>query len=374
MLRKLILVFWGGLLVVGAPIFAQDATPEDAIKTTWKCPADFRGQTLNLYFWTTYIAEDTIPNFEKLCGVTVNVDYIGSSEEIIARLRQGNPGYDITTQTDNFIRLMVKEGLLEPLDLTKIPNFANVEKRLVNPVYDSGNKYTVPYQWGTNGIGYNVKKVGKEVTSWYDLFNFDGNVSWVDDPRGMFSVALKLLDLDPNSQNPDDIAKARDFLVDHGKNVKTIAEDDGQEKLAAGEVDMVVEYSGDIFQVMSDCDSNPDKNCQGEFAYAIPQEGTIIWVDNMVIPKDAPHKELAEAWMDYILDPQVGADVSNYTAYATPNQKSLDDELISEDLLANAMIYPSPEVAQRLFYVTDVGDAAQAYNDAWSEVKVRLGL
>jgi spermidine/putrescine transport system substrate-binding protein len=205
------------------------------------------------------------------------------------------------------------------------------------------------------------------------MWNFDGNVAWIEDTRNMLGIGLNMLGLDPNTTNPDDITKARDYLADHGKNVRTIANDDGQEKLATGEADMVIEYSGDIFQVMADCDANPDKNCQGEFNYVIPEEGTVRWVDNLAIPKDAPNKALAQVWMDYILDPQVGADISNYTAYATPNQKALDDNLIGEDLLKNPAIYPTADVNKRLFGIKDVGTAAQLYNDAWNELKVILG-
>ncbi len=384
MLRKLTLVLCLGLLALGVPAFAQDATAEaTAATTTWTCPADIvamvqglpeSDRVLNWYNWTTYEADNTRPDFGTLCGVKVTEDNFGSNEEMIAKLRQGNPGYDIVVPTGVNIPQMVREGLLEELDLSKIPNFANVSTLLQNPAYDQGNKYTVPYQWGTIAIGYNKEAVGKDVTSWDDLWSFQGNVAWLEDPRSMMGIALVLLGKDPNTTNADDIGAARDYLIDHGSNVRSIAQDDGQEKLVSGEADMVIEYSGDIFQKMTDCEDNADLKCAGKYDFVIPKEGAIRWVDNLAIPKDAPHKELAEAFIDYILDPQVGADISNYTAYATPNQKAIDEKLIDPTYLDSTIIYPDETTSKTLFTVVDVGDdAARLYNDAWTELKTLLG-
>ncbi len=369
-----------GLLVMGAaPALAQNSTP----KTSWKCPDDVvklvqslpeNDRVLNWWNWTTYEADTTRPDFGTLCGVKVNEDNFGSNEEVIAKLRQGNPGYDIIVPTSSSVELLIREGLVEPIDLTKIPNFANVTQSLTDPVYDKGNKFTVPYQWGTLGIGYNKTVVGKEVTSWDDMWNFTGNVAWIDDPQGMLAIALNLLGKDPNSKEPADIVAARDFLVEHGSNVRALAADDGQEKLLTGEMDMVVEYSGDIFQIIADCEANADQNCKDKFAYAVPKEGSLRWVDNMAIPKGAPHYELALAFMDYVLDPQVGADISNFTAYATPNQKSIDDKLIDEAYLNSDIIYPTEESSKVLFPALDVGEeATRLYNDAWTELRTLLG-
>jgi spermidine/putrescine transport system substrate-binding protein len=299
---------------------------------------------------------------------------MGSNEDLIAKLGTGNPGYDVVTPTGSSVPQMIREGLLEPIDVSKIPNFANVSEFLQDPVYDPGNMYTVPYQWGTIGIGYNTEAVPDGITSWDDVWNFDGNVAWLEDPRAMLALGLHLLGYDQNSTDPDEISAARDYLIDHGSNVRTIAVDDGQEKLVSGEADIVIEYSGDILQKMTECDDNPDLNCVGKYNYVIPVEGSILWVDNLAIPKDAPNPELSLAFLDYILDPVVGADISNYTAYASPNQKSIDDKLIAEELLTDPIIYPSEETSKVLFGLSDVGeDAAKLYNDAWIEMKTLLG-
>lgn len=367
------------LLSLTVPVLAQDG----ALKTTWTCPADVvalvqslpeNDRVLNWWNWTTYEADNTRSDFGTLCGVTVNEDNFANNEEVIAKLRQGNPGYDIIVPTSSSVELLIRENLVQPIDLSKIPNFANVSEHLLDPVYDPGNQYTVPYQWGTLGIGYNKEVVGKEVSSWDDMWNFEGNVAWVDDPQGMLSIALNLLGKDPNSKVAEDIAAARDFLVERGGNVRALAADDGQEKLLSGEADMVVEYSGDVFQVIANCEANPEQGCAGKFDFVLPVEGTIRWVDNLAIPKNAPHYELALAFMDYILDPQVAADISNYTAYATPNQKALDDELILPEYLNSEIIYPTEESAASLFAALDVGqEATRLYNDAWTELRTLLG-
>jgi len=154
-------------------------------------------------------------------------------------------------------------------------------------------------------------------------------------------------------------------LIQNGQNVTYFHQDDGQAYLERGEVDMVVEYSGDIFQLIADCE------CE-DYAYVIPEEGTNIWTDNLAIPVDAPNPDLAHAFIDYILDPQVGADISNYTAYGTPLKAALDMGLIDPELLNNPGIYPPPETLERLFFIEEVPDAETLYSDAWDEVKTAL--
>ena len=361
--------FLGILLgVIAAPALAQDTT---AIQP-WTCPVGFEGQALHVYNWTTYVAEDTISNFEQLCGVTVTYDTYDGLDTLVTALQGGNPGYDIAVPTDYTIPDLISEGLLEPLDLSKIKNFvANVSADLTHPWYDPDNHYTVPYQWGTIGIGYDHNKVGQDVNSWNQLFQYQGPVAWLDDRRSMFGIALKMLGFDPNSSSPDEVNAAKQFLIDNGKNLHEIAPDDGQEKLVRGEDDMVIEYSGDIFQKIDECSSDP--SCKADYRYVIPQEGAIIWVDNVVIPKGAPNIALAHAFIDYLLDAQVGADISNYTSYATPNQKAIDMILIDEDLFNNLAIYPSDEVRKNLFSIKPDPSTDQLYDTAWNELKTALG-
>ncbi len=356
--RLLVVLFFGSALALGA----AQAAP----KTSWTCPEGFSGQKLNVYNWTSYIAENTIPNFEALCGVKVTYDTYPSEDDLLARIRQGNPGYDVIVPSGIVVYPMIAEGLLEPLDKSSIPNLANLNKTLLDLPFDPGNQYTLPYQWGTVGIGYDKTKVGAEVTSWADLFAYGGPVAWLEDIRGMMGTALVMLGLDPNTRNPDEIAQARDYLIDNGNNVVYIAQDDGQEVLARGEADMVIEYSGDIFQIIDEC------GCD-DYAYVIPEEGAYFWVDSVAVPVGAQNKALAEVFIDYLLDPVVGAELSNYTAYGSPNQAAIDQGLIDQALLDDPAIYPPEEVEARLYSIVNDPELEGLYNDAWDEVKIYVG-
>lgn len=355
------------VVFMSAPILAQDETATPELEP-WICPEGFEGQTLNVYNWTTYVAEDTISNFQELCGLAeVQYDTFASNEDLLAAISQGNPGYDIIVPTDYMVSVMIEQGLLDTLNKDNIPNLANVSPDLLGAPHDPENDYSVPYQWGTIGIGYNREKVGKELLTWNDLFEYQGSVAWLEDQRTMLGIALKELGYDPNSENPSEIAEAGDFLVTNGSNVRTIAQDDGQALLERGDVDATVEYSGDIFQIIYECECDT-------YAYVIPDDGGVIWTDNLAIPVDAPNKALAEVFIDYILDPQVGADISNYTAYGSPNQLAIDTGLIDETLLNDPSIYPGEEARANLFFIEDVNDEAQlAYNDAWDAVKILIG-
>jgi spermidine/putrescine transport system substrate-binding protein len=359
-MRKFLMVLL--VLALAVPVFAQD----EAEIEPWVCPEGYEGQTLSVYNWSTYIADDTVPNFEELCGVTVTYDIFESGEALLARIRQGNPGYDIAVPSDITVSIMAGEGLLVPLNKDLIPNMANVSEDLLDPPYDPDNTYSMPYQWGTVGIGYNVEEVG-EITSWADMFAYDGTVAWLDDRRAMFGIALQILGFDPNSTDADEINQARDYLLENGSNVVAIAADDGQVLLERGDVDITVEYSGDIIDLTYECECDT-------YAYLIPEEGTNIWIDNMVIPVDAPNAELAMVFMDYILHPQVSADISNFTAYASPNAVAIENGLIDEELLADTNIYPTDEAREKFFFQLDMGaEVEELYNNAWDEMLIFLG-
>ncbi len=365
------------LAALAAPVFAQDAGGD-----AWSCPDGFQGQTLNVLNWTTYISpeddpetafnENLLQNFEQLCGVTVQYDEgLESTEFAIALLRRGNPGYDIAVPSDYGVSTLAAEGLLEPLDHANMPNVvANLSPSFAGLWYDPENTYSFPYMWGTIAIGYDRAKVGADVTSWNDLFTYAGPVAWLEDRRNVIGVALTLLGFDPNTENPDEINQARDFLIANSANVVSIAQDDGQELLARGDVDMTIEYNGDIFQKATECEENPD--CTADFVYTIPEEGAPRWVDNLVIPVGAPNKALAEVFIDYLYDPQVAAVNANYIQYGSPNQAAIDQGLIDQSLLDNPGIYPPPEVEARLFEPYDLPDSQILYDDAWEEVKLAI--
>ncbi|GAB4339337.1 MAG: spermidine/putrescine ABC transporter substrate-binding protein [Phototrophicales bacterium] len=369
-MRKLFLL----ILVLLIPVFAVSAQDDEQDEQdtmempeiTWECPEEFEGQTLNVYNWATYIGETTISDFEELCGVDVIYDVYDTNESLIARMRLGNPGYDIAFPSDYAVSIMVNDGLLQPIDLEKIPNFANVAEQWVGLDFDPDNQYSVPYLWGSQGIGYNVEAVGEEITSWYQVFEYDGPVAWLNDARGMLSVALNLLGYDPNSADPDEIQEAADFLLENSDNVIVLAADDGEALLERGEADIVVEYNGDIFQVMLNCECD-------DYSYVIPDEGSTVFVDVMVILKDAPNPDLAHVFIDYILDPVVNAQIVNTTGYASPSNVPLEMGLIDPTLAENPAIYVPEEKLENVWFLQDTGDAEVYYSDAWEALTIFIG-
>jgi spermidine/putrescine transport system substrate-binding protein len=356
-----------GALVAGLAMAGCGAATPPPTEAPAATAAASNDTELNVYNWSTYIAPDMIPAFEKLYGVKVNYDLFSDNDELLAKIQPGNPGYDIIVPTDYMVTNMINQNLLETLDKSKLSNFKNIDPAFLNPPYDPNNDHCVPYQWGTVGLGYNKKALGKDIDSWDVMFNgeYSGRISWLTEARDVMGIALIYQGHDPNTTNPDEIASARDLLIKTKKDVKAFAPDTGQDLLNQGDVDIAFEYSGDIFQIMAGSDTspgNPDIN------YVIPKEGAILWTDNLCIPTGAPHPDLAHKFIDFILDAQNGADLSNYTAYGTPNIASLP--LITDDLRNNPGIYPSDEVKKHLFFIKSLGANDKLYDDAWTALGV----
>lgn len=321
---------------------------------------------LNLYNWSSYIAPEVLRLFEQEYNVKINYDIYDSNESLYAKLKPGNPGYDVAFPADYMVKIMIAERMLEELDKSNIPNLQHLDNKFINPPYDPNNRYSLPYQWLTMGIGYNLKRTGENITSWAALFDpkFSRRTALLDDMRHTFGAVLIYLGYSPNTTNPEEITQAKEYLIKNQKNVKAFLPDTGQNLLNQGEIDLAMEYSGDVFQVMAE---NPD------LRYIIPQEGTLIAVDNMVIPKNAPHKQLAEQFINFILEPEIGAKVSNFINYGSPNKTAIQNQLIDADSLNNLGIYPPEEVFAKLTYLEDVGEATLLYDEAWNEVKLSFG-
>jgi spermidine/putrescine transport system substrate-binding protein len=362
-------------VLLALPVMAQDEG--------WVCPAGFEGQTLSVFNWGTYISDEDDPatefnenlvaGFEELCGVTVQYDgTMENSEMFYNRMLTGNPGWDLAMPTDYIIPVLIDEGLIVPFNPENIPNLANMKVNLANPWYDPEGIYAAPYFWGTIAIGYNAATVTEEITSWSQFFEYAGPVAWLEDRRAMLGTALEILGYDPNTETESEINEARDFLLANSENVLSIAQDDGQVLLARGDVDMVIEYNGDIFQIAAECAESAA--CDDDFRYIIPQEGAVRWVDNMVIPVDAPNAALAEVFIDYLYDPVVAGVNANYVQYGSPNQLAVTDGLVLQELLDNPGIYPTDEIDAKLFGIRDLTlDVQDIYDAAWEDVKLGIG-
>jgi spermidine/putrescine transport system substrate-binding protein len=365
MLRRFFTVLFV-VLIMPMLVIAQDSSELPPLEP-WVCPEGFEGQTLNIYNWSTYIAETTIPQFEEACGVTVTYVTYASNEDMLTRIRLGNPGYDVIFPGSYIIPVMIREELLIPLDLDALPNLANIRAQFLERDFDPDSEYSVPYLMSSLGVGYNTEVFPDGIQSWEQVWEHDGPVAWIDDPRIMLGIALDGLGYDPNSEDPDEIAEAGEYLLERSDNVVTIAEDDGQAILQRGDVDLAIEYGGDIYQVIFECECDT-------YDYVLPEEGTNIEVDGVAIPVDAPNPELAMVFLDFIMSPQAAADIANYTGYGTTNQAAIDYELIDAEAYATEGIYPPEEILVNLFPLKEISDDAEAaYNDTWEQLLILIG-
>jgi len=351
------------------PAATKAAAPAAAATAVATMPLkDGKPQELKIFNYTTYIADDTIASFEKLYNVKVTYDTFGKPDELFTKMQAGNPGYDIIVAPDYMITQLTGLKLLLPLNLKNLPNWEkNGDPAFKNPAYDEGNKYSVVYQWGTLGIGYNKKKVTKPITSMgelLDLKTYNGQkkrVALLNSNRETMGMFLAFLGLDPNSTNQADLDKVKDYILKNKDAIAAFHDDDGQTRLAGAQVDAVSEWSGDMFQAMAE-KGNED------LVYVIPKEGSIRWADNLAIPKGATNQALAEVFINYVYDPGVAAAISNYTQYGTPNKTALDMKLIDEAILTNPAIYPPEDVMKKLFTLKDLGDKAAIYDQVWGEI------
>ena len=318
---------------------------------------------LNFYNWDTYIGETTLADFEDASGIAVKMDLFGDNTELFAKMREGNPGYDVIVPTDEYVDRMRQAGLLQSLDHSAIPNFAkNVEKNFQDAAFDPGRKFSMPYMWGTMGIAYRKSKVPAP-TSWSAVWGaesakYAGRIAWISEPSSMIGMALKSLGYSFNSTEHAQITEAADMLIRHKGNVKTIAEDNGQDLLAAGEVDIAVEWSGDIAQLRSE---DPDVD------YVIPSEGSYYWQDCLCIPVGAPHPKNAHAFMNYLLDAQVGKELAEYIEYATPNAAAR--ALTGEAYRTNNITFPPAAILPKLEPSLYLGEArSELIEKEWTRI------
>ena len=337
-------------------------------------------KSVNVYNWSDYIAEDTIPNFEKATGIKVTYDVFDSNEVLETKLLAGSSGYDVVVPTMNFLGRQIQAGVFLPLDKSRIPNYANLDPVIMKKLesQDPGNQYAIPYMWGTTGIGYNVDKVtaalgNTDLTNSLDIVFKPENISKLKDcgvtvldtPSELIPIALNYLGEDPNSTDPAVIDKAAKLLKSVRPYITNFHSSQYIDALANGDICLVVGWSGDIIQAR-------DRAAEAEngvnIAYNIPKEGAPQWFDMLSIPKDAKNVDNAYAFINYLLDPQVMANNSNFISYPNAIPKSLP--LMEKSITEDPTIYPPPEVAAKLFTFAIIPpEVDKLYTRIWTELK-----
>lgn len=317
-------------------------------------------KVLNIYNWSDYIGEDTVANFEKEFGVKVNYDTYEDNERMLAKLTSGATGYDVVVPTSYMVDIMIRQELLAPINHDNIPNIKGITPELLDTPFDPGNRYSVPYQWGTTGFGYNSEKVTGKVDSWDILWDpkYAGKITMLDEMRGLLSAPLKRLGYSMNSTSEKELMEAKKLLLEQKSLLKAYISAPVKSLLIAGEVWLAQLWSGDVFMAQAE---------NKALRYCIPKEGCEVWADNLVIPKTAPHKYTAEVWLDYNLRPEISAGVSDFVHYASPVEGA--KKFISKTDLENPGIYPPADVLRRLEFARDVGEATRIYDRIWLELK-----
>ncbi|MET3547034.1 spermidine/putrescine transport system substrate-binding protein [Paenibacillus favisporus] len=317
-------------------------------------------ETLHIYSWADNFDEQVLKDFESKFNVKVTYDNYANNEDLLAKIKAGGGGYDLIQPSDYMVRTMIENNLLEPLDKNNIPNFENIQESLKNPDFDPGNKYSIVYTSGVTGIAYNKKYVKDTIDSWEDLWDpkYKGKVLLLDDNREVIGMALKKQGHSNSSQDEGEIKSAVDDLKKLLPSVLAFDTDTIKQKMIQEEGWIGTVWSGDAAFIAKD---NPDVE------YVVPKEGGTIFSDNYAIPKGAEHKELAEKFINYMLDPQVSAKNYESIGYSDPNTKAM--EFHSEEYRNNHMINLSEEELGRTEWLGDVKDTLQLYDRYWTELK-----
>jgi len=335
--------------------------------------------TVHIYNWSDYIGETTLADFQKETGIKPVYDVFDSNETLEGKLLAGRTGYDVVVPSNHFLGKQIKAGAFQKLDRSQLPNYANLDPVLLKRLEqnDPGNQYAVPYLWGTNGIGYNVDKVKAvlgidKIDSWSVLFEPENikklhscGVAFLDSADEMMPTVLNYMGLNANSTNPKDYAKATDKLLAVRPYVTYFHSSKYIGDLANGDICVAIGFSGDIFQAKH----RAEEAKKGvNIAYSIPKEGGALWFDMLAIPKDSSNVKEAHAFINYLLKPEVIAQVSDYVGYANPNPGS--DKLMEQSIRTDEAVYPPQAVLDKTYVSVELPPNIQRLmTRSWTKVK-----
>ncbi len=335
--------------------------------------------SVSIYNWTDYIAPDTLAGFQSATGIKPVYDVFDSNETLEGKLLAGKTGYDIVVPSNHFLTRQVDAGVFLELDRSKLPNWKHMDPALLRLLEqnDPGNRHSVPYLWGTNGIGYNVEKVKAvlgtdKIDSWATLFEPENikklsscGVAFLDSADEMLPAMLNYLGLDPNSQDPKDYKKAEDKLLAIRPYVTYFHSSKYISDLANGNICVAFGFSGDVLQAANRA---KEANNGIKIAYSIPKEGSNLWFDLIAIPADAKNPEQALAFINYVMEPKVIAGISDYVGY--PNANADAKPFIEPETLNNPEVYPPQAVLDKL-YISKAPSPKimRLMTRSWSKVK-----
>ena len=331
------------------------------------------GGELYVYNWGEYIDEDVISQFEEETGITVVYDLFETNEEMYPVIEADAVNYDVVCPSDYMIQKMRENDLLAELNFDNIPNIAQIDPAYMemSQAFDPENKYSVPYCWGTVGILYNTRLLEElgvpAPTKWADLWDerLSGEILMQDSVRDAFMVALKKDGYSMNSESKDELEQAKQELLDQKPLVQAYVIDQVRDKMIGGEAAVGVIYSGEMLYIQ---DEVANLGLDYDLEYVIPEEGTNLWLDSWVIPKNAKNKENAEKWIDFMCRPEIAKANFEYITYPTPNKGAF--ELLDEEMQNNKAVFPDIDSLKNSEVYKYLGDETDAvYNELWKEVK-----
>lgn len=345
---------------------AEETTGETAevVSAGADCEVDEVDGDLFLYNWSDYMDPELIEKFEEQYGVTVTEDFYDSNEAMQPIVSAGRSGYDVIVPSDYMVSIMVEDGTLMPLNKAAIPNYANLADEFRSGLpYDPDGAFVAPYQFGTTGLGVNFNVVGEDAPrSWGLIFDpeisaaYGGQITLLNDPRETLGAALKYLGYSLNTTDEAQLAEARDLVADTVSRIAAFDSDQYSGLLVSGETVVAHGYSGSLINNIDDLDG---------FDYFVPDEGGTIWIDNMGIVFDAPHPCTAHTFINFMLDAENGAQLTEWVLYGSPNGAAL--EFLPEELANDERLFPTDTSAYEV--IVDTGDFEINFSDAFSEAK-----
>lgn len=316
--------------------------------------------TLNVYNWGDYIDETVISEFENKYGIKVNYETFATNEDMYVKIKAGGTAFDVAIPSEYMISKMIKEGMLEKIDFSNVPNYKYIDEKFKGLEFDPNNEYSVPYMWGVVGIVYNKKMVSDPVDSWSILWNekYKKQILMLDSQRESIGVALQKLGYSLNTTDKDKLEQAKQELIKQKPLVLAYVGDEIKDKMISGEAALAVAWAGDAVFMKK---QNPD------LEFVVPKEGSNLFIDCMVIPKTSKHKREAEMFINFMCETEIAKKNAEYIGYSTPHKEAY--KMLDEQIRNDKTAYPDDEVIKRCEVYKDLSDMLKEYDRIWTEVK-----